>query len=356
MIRVVGNRSFDKSKIHRILIRGSNWVGDVVMSIPALEAVRENFPASHISILAKPWVMPLLENHPAVDEVLPYNRSKGALYDLAEITRAARMIRGLKFEMAILFQNAFEAAIIAYLGGIKYRVGYNTDGRRFLLTHAVICDDDILKVHQVEYYLYILRAMGWQAKSKDPLVFVSDKDIETVDALLLSNGVFPEQCLVGLSPGAVFGPAKRWPPERFGVIGDWAVQRWGARVVLMGSDSERGICRGVSESMKHPSVDLCGETTLGEVMALIKRCHFFVTNDSGLMHIAAALNVPTIAIFGSTNPLATGPRSKTARVVQHKAGCAPCLKPYCPTDFRCMLGIKPEDVWREMEKLRGESR
>ncbi len=120
----------------------------------------------------------------------------------------------------------------------------------------------------------------------------------------------------------------------------------------MGSGGEKVICRMVSQSMKHTALNLCGETTLGEAMALIKRCHFFVTNDSGLMHVAAALDTPMVAIFGSTDPVATGPRSQKARIVKHEIDCAPCLKPECPEDFRCMLEIEPDEVWQTMEDLR----
>lgn len=351
MIRVAGQKPIDKSKISRILVRATNWVGDVVMTIPAIEAIRENFPESTLSVLARPWVIPLLENHSAVNEVLPLKKRGGYLADLVEIIRVAGLIRGLRFDLAILFQNAFEAALLAYLGGIRFRIGYNTDGRRFLLSHAVIRNDEILKLHQVEYYLSILRAMGWEARTKNPFLFVAKKDMESIQSLLLSKGVKRNDFLLGLSPGAIYGPAKRWPPERFAAIGDWAIERWRAKVLIMGSQGEKDICMVVCKSMKHISLNLCGETTLGQAMALINRCDLFVTNDSGLMHIAAALNVPVVAIFGSTDPVATGPRSQKARIVKHQIDCSPCLKHECPIDFHCMLDIEPDEVWNEMEIL-----
>jgi heptosyltransferase-2 len=353
MLRVVGKRTIDKSEINRILVRATNWVGDVVMNIPALEAVRENFPQSTITVLARPWVIPLLENHPAVDQVLPFQKGKGFLSHMAEIIRVVGMIRKMRYDLAILFQNAFEAGLLAWLGGVKFRVGYNTDGRRFLLSHAVIRNEEVLKLHQVEYYLSILRAMDWEAKTKDPSLYIAEKDSKAIQSLLSSHGIKPKDLVLGLSPGAVYGSAKRWPPGRFANIADWAVQRWRAKVVLMGSGGEKVICRMVNQSMKHTALNLCGETKLGEAMALIKRCYFFVTNDSGLMHVAAALDVPTVAIFGSTDPMATGPRSPKASIVQHEIDCAPCLKPECPDDFRCMLEIEPDEVWKEMEEVRG---
>ncbi len=355
MLRVKGNKPIDKTKIHRILIRPSNWVGDVVMNIPAIEAIREHFPESTISVAARSWVIPLLENHPAVNQVLPIKKSSDHLSRVFEIIRVARQIRGQEFDLAILLQNAFEAAFLTYLAGIDLRVGYNTDWRGFLLSHSVIRDDKVLSLHQVEYYLYLLRAMGWDAKSRDPRVFVADRDRKAIQSVLAAEGIGRDHALVGLSPGAVFGPAKRWPAERFAAIGDWASQRWGAKTVVMGSEGDQDICTEVNKRMKHGSLNLCARTTLGEVMALIERCQYFVTNDSGLMHIGAALHVPMVAVFGSTDPMSTGPRSRNARIVRHLVDCAPCLKPECSSDHRCMLSIEPDEVWREMEVLREEN-
>jgi heptosyltransferase-2 len=354
MPRVRGVKPVDKTKIRRILIRPSNWVGDVVMNIPTIEAVRENFPGSTISVVARPWVSPLLENHPAVDQVLPIRKGSHHLSRVSEIIRVAGQIRRKEFDLAILLQNAFEAALLIYLAGINFRVGYNTDWRGFLLSHAVIRDHEVLGLHQVEYYLYILRAMGWDAKSTDPRVFVADSDKKAIQSVLAAAGVGPDRILIGLSPGAVFGPAKQWPAERFAAIGDWAAQRWGAKAVVMGSKGDQDICTEVNSLMKHGSLNLCARTTLGEVMALIERCQYFVTNDSGLMHIGAALHVPMVAVFGSTDPVATGPRSRNARIVRHSVDCGPCLKPECPSDHRCMLSIEPDEVWQEMEHLREE--
>ncbi|MBW2609146.1 MAG: lipopolysaccharide heptosyltransferase II [Deltaproteobacteria bacterium] len=353
-MRVDGQETIDRTRIRRILVRATNWVGDMVISLPALEAVRKNFPESTIVVMARPWVIPMLESHPAVDQVLPLRKGRGYFADLIEVIRAAGVIRRMKFDLTILFQNAFEAALLVYLGGVRFRVGYNTDGRGFLLTHTVIRNDKVLKLHQVEYYLSILRAMGWEAKTEDPVLSVSKEAMESVQALLLPEGIGRGDLLLGLSPGAIFGPAKRWPPERFAAIGDRAAEKWRAKVVVMGSPGEKEICRSVTGSMKHTPLDLCGRTTLEQAMALIKRCQFFVTNDSGLMHVAAALDVPMVAIFGSTDHVATGPRSPKARVVRHQVDCAPCLKPECPEDYQCMLGIEPDHVWNEMESLREE--
>ena len=345
-------KPIEKSKISSILIRHTNWIGDAVMALPALEAVRHNFPEAVITVLARPWVAPLLEHHPAVDHVLHLRKGEGFLRNLGEILRVSGRIRRARFDLAVLFQNAFEAALLAFLGRVPIRAGYNTDGRGLLLTHGLPRNEEAPGKHQVEYYLDILRALGWGATSREPRLHIDEKDLNAVRSLLSSRGIGQGDFLLGLSPGAAFGPAKQWPLERFAAIGDRASERWDARVVIVGSGGDRDLCRRLAESMRHSPLNLCGTTTLGQAMALIRSCRFFVTNDSGLMHIAAALDVPTAAIFGSTDPHATGPRSAKARVIRRETDCAPCLRPECPVDFRCMLNIQPDDVWREMEELR----
>jgi heptosyltransferase-2 len=154
-----------------------------------------------------------------------------------------------------------------------------------------------------------------------------------------------------INVGAKFGAAKCWLPERFAEVGDRAAQQWGARVLIFGSSMETAICRRVCDSMSSPALNLSGRTSLRAAIGLISRCSFFVTNDSGLMHIAAALNVPTVAIFGPTDPVATGPQGPKTRIVRHETACAPCLKPECPEDHACMLDIRPGEVWEAVERL-----
>jgi heptosyltransferase-2 len=221
-------------------------------------------------------------------------------------------------------------------------------------SHPVIRNQEILKKHQVEYYLAILRAMDWVAPTTDPLLHLGQKQAGVIRELLVSHGVTQEDFLIGLSAGAIFGPAKRWPVERFAAIGDRSCERWHAKVVLVGSEKDNTTCLDLSKAMKHEVLNLCGKTSLSEAMALIGSCRFFVSNDSGLMHVAAGLGVPTVAIFGSTDPVATGPRGRRSRIVRHDADCAPCLKPDCRVGYRCLLSVETEEVWETMEKLRAE--
>ena len=351
---VITRVTFDKSTINRILIRTTNWVGDVVMTLPALEAVGACFPDCHVSVLAKPWVAPLLEGHPAVDDIIIHKGSKGVFSGPLNIFRLTTGIKKLNFDLAILFQNAFEAALIAALSGIKHRVGFGTDLRGFLLTDIVPMRFDHKKDHQVGYYLDVVKHLGCSCESKDPQLYVSEENNIKSEKVLDGMGIKKEDIVLGLSPGAIFGPAKRWPPDRFAMIGDKAVKEWNAKVIVLGSSRENEICNEVAEKMIRRPVNLCGMTGLGEAMGIIRRCNFFVTNDSGLMHVAGALKVPLVAIFGSTNPYATGPRGSQAIVIRHETECSPCLKPECPSDFHCMLDISPEEVWEALNNLKLE--
>jgi len=351
-MRVRARHSISPENIDKILVRSTNWVGDTVMMLPSLAVVRRAFPHAQITVLANPWVVSLLKNHPAVDRIMIIDKGKGLLSTCKELARIISEFRREQFDLAVLFQNAFEAAFLASLGGVKYRVGYNTDGRGLLLTHKVKRDRTILLAHQVEYFLGIMEAMGWEVEGREPRVYLDDEDVTSANAVLSSDGIDENQLVVGINPGAAYGSAKRWPAERFAVIGDWASQRWGAKVVLFGSFSERDIAAQVSKLMHTDPVDLCGKTTLGEGMALIKRCNFFVTNDSGLMHIAAAFDTPLVAVFGPTDHVRTSPVSRNARIVRHSVECSPCLKVECPSDHRCMLSIEPEEVWDQMESLK----
>jgi heptosyltransferase-2 len=354
-MRVRSRRIISPETINKILVRSANWVGDAVMMLPSLVALRKAFPHAQVTVLANPWVIPLLKNHPAVDRTLILDKGRGWLSACKELARIIFQLRGERFDLAVLFQNALEAAFLASLGGVRYRVGYDTDGRGLFLTHKVERDRAILLVHQVEYFLGLIEAMGWEVEGREPIVYLNDEDARSAATMLCSKGIDDDRLVVGLNPGATYGSAKRWPVDRFAVIGDWASERWDAKVVLFGSFSERDIAAQVSRLMRSHPINLSGETTLGEAMALIKRCNCFVTNDSGLMHIAAAFSTPLLAVFGPTDQLQTGPIGKNTRIVRHSFECTPCLKEVCPLDHRCMLSIEPEEVWNEMESLRREA-
>jgi len=331
--------------IKRLLIRSTNWIGDAIMTTPAVRSVRKNFPQAHISILAKPWVAPVFENSAYVDTVLIYDgseRHKGIWGRL----RLARNLRPYHFEAAIILQNAFEAALITFLAGIPCRIGYNTDGRSLLLTHPVACKPEYKKDHQTRYYLNILRGVGLKDGNQDLFLNLDSKQRARARDILYEHGISKEERIIGINPSATYGPAKQWSFERYAGLADKIQDFADGRVLIFGGPEDIPLGRKISQTMKHAPVDLSGKTELGEAMALIERCSLFITNDSGLMHVAAALNVPLIAIFGSTNATTTGPLSSRSRVVQVPMICSPCLKPECPEGhLRCMDQIDVDVVF-----------
>ncbi|MBI1747989.1 MAG: lipopolysaccharide heptosyltransferase II [Acidobacteria bacterium] len=352
-----------QSEIHRILVRGTNWVGDSVMTIPALRALRRRFAEAEITLMVRPWVSDLFIGASFIDRVLLYDKN-GPHKGLRGLGCAVSMVRTKRFDMAILFQNALEAALIVHLAGIPQRVGYATDGRGWLLTHKAGFAPALRGRHQIYYYLGILSGSGlvesppWLAANFTPDISlaVTDEELKRVDILLGELGVDPSKRLVGLNPGAYFGPAKRWTSDRYAALADCMIRDAHAEIVIFGSAGERRIAEEISSQMHYQPKSLAGRTTLRDLMAVLRRCRLLITNDSGPMHLAAALNVPQLAIFGSTDPGATGPYSTNATVIQHAVSCSPCLLRECPIDLRCFTSISVEEVYAAARRKLDTSR
>lgn len=327
----------------KILVRGTNWVGDALMTLPALVALRRNFPSAELHVLAKPWVAPVYGENPAVDRVIMLDREakhRGVL----GLWRISQELRRESYDLAVLFQNAFQAALIVYLAGIPQRLGYNTDARGFLLNRAIRLQPDDKQVHETHYYLRILERTGLDAPYSPPIFQPSDQALRnarnTLEGLRLIGSF-----LLGIAPGAAFGTAKQWPAEKFAQAADVILSKTGGSALLFGSPKEAEVTARVKAAMTQPAVDLAGQTDLAGAAALIQRCQMFLTNDSGLMHLAAAVDVPLVAIFGSTNPTTTSPVSGKARLIRHEVDCSPCLKPHCDRDVhQCMDLVTPDEV------------
>ena len=326
--------------LNKILIRGTNWIGDAVMTLPAVASVRAAYPKAHLSILAKPPVSDIYKMFSAADEILAYSSK----FDNAPgVLRLAYSLRSKKFDAAILLQNAIEAAIIALAAGIRVRVGYNSDGRGFLLTHPVRRTTEILRVHQIGYYLEMVKALGCANVERSPHLetFISAADATDVVRRHLTDMAGP---FIGIAPGAAYGPAKRWLPERFAQAGDRLAKELNAQVLLFGGRDDWETTEQVREQAQTNMINLAGRVPLADSVYLMSQCRLFLSNDSGLMHVAGGLNIPTVAIFGSTNPVTTSPAGEKTILVRKETPCSPCLEKTCPTDFRCMTAITVEDV------------
>ena len=337
--------------VNRLLIRSTNWIGDAVMTTPAVRAIRHNFPGARISLLAKPWVAPVFAHSPHVDEIIVFD-AKGRHKGFGGTIRLARDLRTYRFDAAIFLQNAIEAALIAFMAGIPVRIGFDTDARRLLLTHPVRCTKAIKTIHQTGYYLKMLEGAGLVTGPSSLELRVGAQDRHAAEQILSTRGITPGHRVVGLNPSATFGPAKQWFPERYAALGDRLIREHDAVILIFGGPSDRELGRTISRMMTAPAIDLSGQTSLGEAMALIDRCDGFVTNDSGLMHVAAALNTPLVAIFGSTNWTTTSPYSPTSRIVRVPIECSPCMQPVCPLGhMNCMKRVTVDMVFGAVEDL-----
>ncbi|MBV8571746.1 MAG: lipopolysaccharide heptosyltransferase II, partial [Acidobacteriaceae bacterium] len=295
----------------RILVRATNWVGDAVMSVPALQALRAGYPDAHIAILARPWVGALYAREPFCDELISYEVPPGWA-GFGEKWRLARELRARQFDCAVLFPNAFGAAALMRLAGIPVIVGYRRDFRAWLMTHAVRRPRrGELPAHQRFYYLELLKRAGLIASyNEDRAIRLSG----AAPAAKAGRNRLDGQCLrgavIGVSPGAAYGGAKRWLPERFAEAAVSVAREREASVAVFGSKEEASMCESVRERVSGAGVrcmNFAGATSLAEFIEMAAACELFLTNDSGPMHIASALGVPTIAVFGATDESATGP-------------------------------------------------
>jgi heptosyltransferase-2 len=340
-------KKLPREGIDKILIRGTNWIGDAILTLPAVASIRATYPQAHIAVLVKPWVSDIYGLFSDVDEVTIYENK----FDTpAGVFRLARMLKGKKFDAAILLQNAIEAAIISLAAGISLRAGYDSDARGLLLTHRVRRTEEIRKVHQIDYYLEMVKALGCVPVDREMHL---EAKINPLDAQDILRKFIPEaeKTIIGIAPGATYGPAKRWLSDRFAAVADKLNEHLSSQVILLGGKADWEVAQEVQKLAQTKLINLAGKTTLREAIYLISQCRLFISNDSGLMHIAGALNIPTVAIFGSTNPVTTSPVGNKSIIVRKEVSCSPCLKEKCPTDFRCMKLISVEDVFKAAQNL-----
>jgi heptosyltransferase-2 len=333
------------NKSEKILIRGVNWIGDAVMTIPAIKALKKAYPKSEISLLVKETVAPIFYNNPNIDEIILYeNTFKG----FAGKIRLAQKLRKKGFSKAFLFQNAFDAAFIAFLAGIPQRIGYNRDGRGFLLTKAIPFDNDDRKIHHIDYYLNIIKSAGKIADYSNPWIYMLID--ERLSARNTLSGL--RKPVLGINPGATYGSSKRWLPERFAEVANWFIKDNNGSVLIFGGHSEIEIADEIDIKVDPEFrasgnvLNMAGKTSVRELISLIAECDVFVTNDSGPMHIAYAVQTPLVAIFGSTDPVLTGHVGCGNIVLKADFDCSPCFERTCKNnDLRCMYAITSEDVY-----------
>lgn len=343
-------KELQQDSIKKILIRSVNWLGDAVMTTPALSVVREHFPQAEITILANEMVSELFAHHPGIDHVITFHRT-GKHRGVAGRLRLAAELRSHRFELAIILPNSFDSAVVPWLAGIPARIGKCSDGRTLLLNGRYHAVKVIPPRHEVDYYLDLLGHFGITG-SRTPLrLFITADEENGATERLAKQGIQPDDFVIGINPGASYGSAKRWYPDRFAQAAHQLAEKWSAKVVIFGGPGEAAIAADIERCLEGKAVNVAGKTSVREMMALIKRCNFFITNDSGPMHVAAAFSVPLVAIFGSTDHTGTSPYSDNSVVVRNEVECAPCKLRECPTDHRCMTSVTAEAVVNAAEEL-----
>jgi heptosyltransferase-2 len=339
--------------VKRVVVRGTNWVGDSLMTIPALRALRRVLPDAHITLVLRPGTKGIFSEADFVDEILVYER-KNAFAVLPQV----REWRRRKFDLAVLFQNAFEAALIPFLAGVPLRLGYATEARQALLTHPLPLPDWRSARHEVFYYLYLITALEQMLYGRstvceaepDASIQLSDTRKAQATALLSAYGVNEDDSVVVICPGSINSRAKRWPAESYAALADRLIDGK-RRVLLIGSKDETDVSEDVTRRMRQRPIVLTGKTTLDQITGVLDRADLVVTNDTGPAHLGAALGRPTIVIFGPTNPLTTRPFAPEAVMLRHPPDCAPCMLRDCPIDHRCMTAITVDEVFEQSQAL-----
>lgn len=333
------------------MVKQVNWLGDVVIGLPALRAIRGAFPAAHLSLVVKRELAGFFDGCSWIDEVIPYRLRAGA----AGLVDRGRLVAGLRardFDLAILLPNSFDAAFWAWLAAVPERVGFATDARGWMLTRRAAPGPQATEGHQVHYLLEMLhQTLGIEGSPGDFAIEPAERNRERMRAWLAERRPTNGR-LIALAPAAAFGPAKEWPAANYAELINLMAERFGADCVLVGAPNERAKCESIAATSKRGALVAAGETGVGELVALMSLCDAFAGNDSGSMHVAGALGIPTVGIYGSTRPWRTGPLGPRAATLYHQIECSPCLQRTCRFGhYDCLRGITPGEVVEALAKL-----
>jgi heptosyltransferase-2 len=330
---------------NRVLVKEVNWLGDLVMSLPALRAIRRTYPRGHLAVLVKQELASFFDGARWIDEVIPYSVGRG-LSGFFDRRRIVGEIRSRRFDLGVLFPNSFESALWLTMAGVRRRAGFVADARGAMLTLKATPSEQARIGHQSNYWMAMVRTTGvGDGRIDDFALDIHEPHRERMREWLARNRKHPGGPLFAIAPAAAYGPAKEWPADSYGTLIDLLARRDGAEVVLVGAPSERAKCDEVARASKSGAIIAAGHTNIGELIALLSLCDGFIGNDSGSMHLAGALGIPTVAVFGSTNPIRTGPMGPKTRVIYRKLECSPCLARTCRFGhYNCLTQIEPIEL------------
>jgi len=334
--------TFHNQSISKVLVRGVNWIGDTIITLPTIESIRNVFPRTHISVLIYPHLSSFFKRCAFVDEIIHYPIGKGLKLVLKE-KELVKIIRQKRFDLAVILPRSFRSALIPYLARIPFRIGYSTCKRKLFLTHGLDEREELLACHQVEYYYHIAQSLGAKQPFGLPTICLDKEEQEWVQIFLKGAGVNENTLLIGINPGSTYGSAKCWFPERYLELARRLINRMNVTIILVSGKDNAPLISHIASNLNGHVIKAVGEDLL-HLAALIKRCRLFITNDTGPMHIAAAVGTPVVALFGSTNPVTTSPLGKGNRIVRKEVSCSPCLRRECPDEHKCMELISVNEV------------
>lgn len=332
-----------------IIVRMPNWIGDMVMATPILSDLRKAYPQARITAMCRAPICDLLKEDPEIDELFCFSKAS-SFSRRDEKKNIIEKLRQGKYDLGVLLTHSFSSAWWFWQGRVKNRLGYDCNGRRFFLTHPVQLPDNLEKQHLVITYKKLLEPLGIAVSNTPPRLFISQKEVEEAAALLRQHGVMPNNLVIGINPGATYGSAKCWLPERFREVVERLLTNPRIYIVFFGDQSTAPLVKEICQGFQHRVINLAGMTSLREVAALIKLCNVLLTNDSGPMHIADAIGTQLVALFGSTNEVVTGPY-RQGKVIHKHVECSPCYQRSCPIDFRCMKRIEADEVYKAIVEL-----
>ena len=347
----------EEQNIRHILFWMPHWLGDVVFSLPTIQAVRARFPHARITVVAHSPAHEFLSHHPSIDSVIkiPYTQKDG-------FRSACRFARGLKkyqFDLAVLFPNSFRSAMMAWLSGAKLRVGYKTEGRGILLTHPLVVQKDSKSIHGTDYYSRIVSCLGINDVEKKFEPIVSEEEVAQQEEQLARQGIYPGDFKIAIQPGAS-KEEKRWHPERFGILCQKLIKERGAKILLLGSDAEAELIEQTRKFCPREHSLVFTGLNMRVVLALLQNCQLLIANDSGLMNLAAMVETPLVAIFGPGSPKTSDPCIEPAKkeIVTKNFPCSPCrhnfFKECQPSHHNkpfCIEDISVKDVSDAVDRL-----
>lgn len=338
----------------KILVRGTNWIGDAVMTIPALRELRRIFPSAEISLHTRKWAQGIFQDASFIDEIIAFDKSGSKIKDSLV---QSKQLKKRNFDLSILFTNSFESALIYKIANIPRRFGYAKEGRSFLLTDSVPMPDWKNKRHEVFYYLNLIAEIEnsyFHQKTvleNPPNVNleVSEERKARARTILEKNGVDLSKKIVALGVGSTNSRAKRWQPESYAKLNDLLQNESNCNVILAGAFDELEVSEKVLNKSEKKPIILTGKTDLSEAVAVLSEIDLLISNDMGLAHVAPAVGTKTLVIFGPTNEKTTQPLG--SEIIRKSVDCAPCMLRDCPIDHRCMTQISPSEVFEKARKM-----